>query len=183
MMDLRWGIREQSLNDHTIIEFCLREIDKCKTKSIGPNFVVSGVLPSLYCCIKMVIFAQWFSFFTQHSVNVKIVKLCLLIVLWFIYRQSNFAHKNDETKHTFPMYTVGYRTQLKISTQTLFCLTTNSRYMFALWPLFISFFVEKRQSTKIHLTITVVNRNMGFNISGVFKQYSIHLYNLDLNQI
>ena len=43
MMDLRWGIREQSRNDHTIIEFCLREIDKCRTKSIGPNFVVSGV--------------------------------------------------------------------------------------------------------------------------------------------
>ena len=42
MMDLRWGIREQSRNDHTIIEFCLREIDKCKTKSVGPNFVVSG---------------------------------------------------------------------------------------------------------------------------------------------
>jgi len=42
MMDLRWGIREQSRNDHTIIEFCLREIDKCKTKSIGPNFVVSS---------------------------------------------------------------------------------------------------------------------------------------------
>jgi len=50
MMDLRWGIREQSRNDHTIIEFCLREIDKCKTKSIGPNFVVSDyffVVPML----------------------------------------------------------------------------------------------------------------------------------------
>jgi len=45
MMDLRWGIRDQSHNDHTIIEFCLREIDKCKTKSIGPNFVVSAVSP------------------------------------------------------------------------------------------------------------------------------------------
>jgi len=49
-MDLRWGIREQSHDDHTIIEFCLREIDRCKTKSIGPNFVVSVSYCVARCC-------------------------------------------------------------------------------------------------------------------------------------
>jgi len=40
-MDLRWGIREQSHDDHTIIEFCMREIENCKRTSVGPTFVVS----------------------------------------------------------------------------------------------------------------------------------------------
>jgi len=41
LMDLRWGIREQSHDDHTIIEFCMREIENCKRTSVGPTFVVS----------------------------------------------------------------------------------------------------------------------------------------------
>ena len=43
-MDLRWGIREQSHDDHTIIEFCMREIDNCKRTSVGPTFVVSSTI-------------------------------------------------------------------------------------------------------------------------------------------
>jgi len=43
-MDLRWGIREQSHNDHTIMEFCIREIENCKQTSVGPTFVVSSSL-------------------------------------------------------------------------------------------------------------------------------------------
>ena len=47
-MDLRWGIREQSHDDHTIIEFCMREIENCKQTSVGPTFVVSPVfIPQL----------------------------------------------------------------------------------------------------------------------------------------
>lgn len=40
MIDLRWGIREQSHDDHTIIDFCLKEIENCKKVSLGPSFVV-----------------------------------------------------------------------------------------------------------------------------------------------
>ena len=43
-MDLRWGIREQSHDDHTIIEFCMREIENCKRASVGPTFIVSSLL-------------------------------------------------------------------------------------------------------------------------------------------
>ncbi|ESO12419.1 hypothetical protein HELRODRAFT_63361 [Helobdella robusta] len=39
MIDLRWGLREESQDDHTIIEFCIKEIEKCKHLSIGPSFV------------------------------------------------------------------------------------------------------------------------------------------------
>ena len=41
MIDLRWGLREASQDDHSIIEFCIKEIENCKRLSIGPNFVVS----------------------------------------------------------------------------------------------------------------------------------------------
>jgi len=40
MIDLRWGLREESQDDHTIIEFCIREIENCKKSSLGPCFVV-----------------------------------------------------------------------------------------------------------------------------------------------
>ena len=48
-MDLRWGIREQSHDDHTIVEFCMREIENCKRASVGPTFVVSStpVVPTV----------------------------------------------------------------------------------------------------------------------------------------
>ncbi|ELT97480.1 hypothetical protein CAPTEDRAFT_103802, partial [Capitella teleta] len=40
VVDLRWGIREEAQDDHTIIETCLQEIERCKKTSIGPSFVV-----------------------------------------------------------------------------------------------------------------------------------------------
>ena len=43
LIDLRWGIRAESQEDHTTIDFCLREIDNCKRTSIGSSFVVSTV--------------------------------------------------------------------------------------------------------------------------------------------
>ena len=39
-MDLRWGLREESQDNHTVIEFCLQEIDNCAKMSLGPSFVV-----------------------------------------------------------------------------------------------------------------------------------------------
>ena len=53
-MDLRWGIREQSHDDHTIIEFCLREIENCKRTSVGPTFVVS-LFPSLLSALQLLL--------------------------------------------------------------------------------------------------------------------------------
>ena len=40
-IDLRWGIRDESQDDHTTIDFCLREIENCQKATIGPSFVVS----------------------------------------------------------------------------------------------------------------------------------------------
>ncbi len=41
IIDLRWGIQEESQDDHTMIDFCVREIKNCKDSSVGPSFVVS----------------------------------------------------------------------------------------------------------------------------------------------
>jgi len=40
MMDLRWGLREESQDNHTVIEFCIQEIENCAKMSLGPSFVV-----------------------------------------------------------------------------------------------------------------------------------------------
>ena len=46
-MDLRWGIRDESEDDHSIIDFCLREIDDCQKVSIGPTFVVCKTISTV----------------------------------------------------------------------------------------------------------------------------------------
>jgi len=43
-MDLRWGLREESQDNHTVIEFCIQEIENCAQMSLGPSFVVCRLL-------------------------------------------------------------------------------------------------------------------------------------------
>jgi len=58
MMDLRWGLREESQDNHTVIEFCIQEIERCVKMSLGPSFVVrllrSLTLLSMSCVCSLV---------------------------------------------------------------------------------------------------------------------------------
>ena len=40
IVDLRWGIQEEAEDDHTTVDFCLKEIHNCQQTSVGPSFVV-----------------------------------------------------------------------------------------------------------------------------------------------
>lgn len=42
VVDMRWGVRDESTDDHKTAELCMQEIDNCQRLSLGPNFVVSG---------------------------------------------------------------------------------------------------------------------------------------------
>ena len=39
--DMRWGIRDEALDDHSTTELCLKEIEHCRKLSVGPNFMVT----------------------------------------------------------------------------------------------------------------------------------------------
>eukprot|EP00043_Microstomoeca_roanoka_P010733 m.101794 g.101794 ORF g.101794 m.101794 type:complete len:2172 (-) comp14987_c1_seq1:97-6612(-) len=39
VVDMRWGIRDESTNDHKTTEICMEEIQQCQERSLGPNFV------------------------------------------------------------------------------------------------------------------------------------------------
>ncbi|EDO34994.1 predicted protein, partial [Nematostella vectensis] len=39
VVDMRWGVREQSADDHTTVDLCLKELKACQQLSTGPNFV------------------------------------------------------------------------------------------------------------------------------------------------
>src|ERR1700682_2238428 len=39
-IDLRWGVSEQASVDHRAIDICLAEIDRCKSVSPRPNFII-----------------------------------------------------------------------------------------------------------------------------------------------
>ena len=41
VVDMRWGITEDSQNDHSVEKICLMEVQNCQKMSLGPNFVVS----------------------------------------------------------------------------------------------------------------------------------------------
>lgn len=43
VLDMRWGVTDETMNDHQVTDLCLREIDVCKQSSAGPYFVVSYV--------------------------------------------------------------------------------------------------------------------------------------------
>ena len=44
VVDMRWGVRDESTDDHKTTELCMQEIDNCQRLSLGPNFVVIRIL-------------------------------------------------------------------------------------------------------------------------------------------
>jgi len=38
---MRWGVRDEAMDDHATTDLCLQEIDNCQRLSVGPNFCVS----------------------------------------------------------------------------------------------------------------------------------------------
>ncbi|XP_045212692.2 uncharacterized protein LOC123563752 [Mercenaria mercenaria] len=40
VVDMRWGVTEDSINDHSVEKLCLLEVANCQKTSVGPNFVV-----------------------------------------------------------------------------------------------------------------------------------------------
>ncbi len=37
---MRWGVRDESTDEHKTAELCMAEIEACQRLSLGPNFVV-----------------------------------------------------------------------------------------------------------------------------------------------
>ncbi|XP_021358893.1 uncharacterized protein LOC110453957 isoform X1 [Mizuhopecten yessoensis] len=40
MVDMRWGVTDDSQNDHSVEKICLMEVENCQKISLGPNFVL-----------------------------------------------------------------------------------------------------------------------------------------------
>lgn len=47
VVDMRWGVRNESVDEHNGTEMCLREVQQCQRLSTGPNFIVSTSNPAL----------------------------------------------------------------------------------------------------------------------------------------
>lgn len=39
VVDMRWGVRDESTDDHSTLELCLKELKACQELSTGPNFM------------------------------------------------------------------------------------------------------------------------------------------------
>ena len=44
VVDMRWGVRDESTDDHMTTDLCMRELHACQKLSTGPNFIVSTKL-------------------------------------------------------------------------------------------------------------------------------------------
>ena len=42
VVDMRWGVRDESTDDHMTTELCMKELRACQKLSTGPNFIVSS---------------------------------------------------------------------------------------------------------------------------------------------
>ena len=60
VVDLRWGVTDEVINDHQVSELCLREIATCQQVSLGPHFVVC--LSCLFIFLIIIIFLNVFFF-------------------------------------------------------------------------------------------------------------------------
>lgn len=41
IVDMRWGVRDESTDDHLTSELCMKELEACQKLSTGPSFIVS----------------------------------------------------------------------------------------------------------------------------------------------
>lgn len=48
IVDMRWGVRDESISFHQTSEVCLQEVELCKQLSVGPSFVVSTCMLSRF---------------------------------------------------------------------------------------------------------------------------------------
>ena len=48
VVDMRWGVRDESTDDHKTADLCMNEIDNCQRLSLGPNFVVRSLKKKFY---------------------------------------------------------------------------------------------------------------------------------------
>jgi hypothetical protein len=52
VVDMRWGVRDESTDEHKTVDLCMTEIDACQRLSLGPNFVVSFSIIKLKLLVK-----------------------------------------------------------------------------------------------------------------------------------
>lgn len=56
---MRWGVREESENDHLAVELCMQELKNCQKLSVGPNFVVSSLMFRSHLFSSCIIALHW----------------------------------------------------------------------------------------------------------------------------
>ena len=47
VVDMRWGVRNEAMDDHQVLELCSKEIENCQRISTGPSFLV--IQPCFTC--------------------------------------------------------------------------------------------------------------------------------------
>lgn len=82
VVDMRWGVRDESTDDQSTLELCLKELKACQELSTGPNFMV--ILLVLY---------SWFrvrDFGLIGEVSFKLTYDSLLLLQTFLGQKYGF---------------------------------------------------------------------------------------------
>jgi hypothetical protein len=78
---MRWGVRDESTDDHLTTDICMEEIRQCQVSSIGPNFVYFSGQKYGYRPVPNVIECQEFDMFLQTLCDLK--KDDSLLLEWY----------------------------------------------------------------------------------------------------
>ncbi|XP_033743470.1 uncharacterized protein LOC117329570 [Pecten maximus] len=80
MVDMRWGVTDDSQNDHTVEKICLLEVENCQKISLGPNFVLIKGSRYGFRPIPTEISSEDFTLLTSYTTNPEHTKL---LHTWF----------------------------------------------------------------------------------------------------
>lgn len=91
VVDMRWGVRDESTDDHMGTELCLKELIQCRDISTGPIFVVQLFINYYQHFFVLILFCflNYFTYFqlkclVRSSVKVTFVYIFIYkLVFWF----------------------------------------------------------------------------------------------------
>ncbi|XP_033743457.1 NACHT domain- and WD repeat-containing protein 1-like [Pecten maximus] len=75
MVDMRWGVTDDSQNDHSVEKICLLEVENCQKISLGPNFVLIKGSRYGFRPIPTEISSEDFTLLTSYTTNPEHTKL------------------------------------------------------------------------------------------------------------
>ncbi|XP_023331552.1 NACHT and WD repeat domain-containing protein 2 [Eurytemora carolleeae] len=83
MIDVRWGVRDESTDDHSTTNIFLQEVKNCKINSLGPSFILLLGQKYGYRPLPSAIPVQLFNLILGSIESLNIISGGVLLQTWY----------------------------------------------------------------------------------------------------